>query len=248
MSRNFDVMQEMERDQAFHSDGTVEPAFPTLGEDRNRDTHRRLASDLTLTLVQRLFQQQTQEPPRMVVFAGIDHGNGCSQIAASVAESLAGNASARVCLVEANFRSPALPAILGTTNYHGLSDALLEEGSIRSFITPVRNEGLWLLSSGPLAADSPNLLISERMKARSAELRKEFDFVIVDAPPMARYADAIGLGQLSDGIVLVLEAESTRRETARMVVENLRSSGIQVLGAVLNKRTFPIPEKIYNKL
>ena len=151
----------------------------------------------------------------MVVFAGIDHGNGCSQIATSVAETLAGNAPGAVCLVEANFRSPALPGMLGTTNYHGLTDALLEEGSIRSFIKPVCNDRLWLLSSGPLAADSPNLLSSERMKARSAELRQEFDFVIVDAPPMTRYADAIALGQLSDGIVLVLEAESTRQEAAR---------------------------------
>ena len=78
----------------------------------------------------------------MVVFAGIDHGNGCSQIAASVAETLAGNAPGAVCLVEANFRSPALPGMLGTTNYHGLTDALLEEGPIRSFIKPVCNERL----------------------------------------------------------------------------------------------------------
>ena len=248
MSRNFDLMQEMERDQAFHSNRMVEPVFPTPGEDRNGDTHRRVASDLTLGLVQRIFQQQTKEPPRMVVFAGIDHGNGCSQIAASVAESLAGNAPGAVCLVEANFRSPALPTMLGTTNYHGLTDALLEQGPIRSFIKPVCNESLWLLSSGPLAADSPNLLTSERMKALSAELRKEFDFVIVDTPPLTRYADAIVLGQLSDGIVLVLEANSTRREAALAAAESLRSSGIKIIGAVLNKRTFPIPEGIYSKL
>lgn len=248
MSRNFDLMQEMERDQAFNSNRVSEPAFPILGESRNRDAHRQSASDSTLRLVQRIFLQRTEGPPHLVVFAGIDHGNGCSQIAASVAETLAGNASGAVCLVEANFRSPSLPAMLGTTNYHGLTDALLEEDPIRSFIKPVCNDSLWLLSSGPLAADSPNLLTSERMKARFAELRKEFDFVIVDAPPMTRYADAIALGQLSDGIVLVIEAESTRREAALMAVENLSSSKIQILGAVLNKRTFPIPEKIYSRL
>ena len=184
----------------------------------------------------------------MVVFAGINHGNGCSRIAASVAETLAGNAPGAVCLVEANFRSPALPELFGTTNHHGLTDALLQEGPIRSFIKPVSHDSLWLLSSGLLAADSPNLLSSERLKERCAELRKEFDFVIVDAPPLTRYADAIALGQLSDGIVLVLEAEATRREAALMAVENLRSSKIGILGAVLNKRTFPIPEKIYSKL
>jgi Mrp family chromosome partitioning ATPase len=248
MSRNFDLMLERERDQAFRSNRVIEPAFPIPGENRDLDAHCQSARESTLMLVQRIFLQQTHDPPRMVVFAGIDHGNGCSQIAALVAETLAGNAPGAVCLVEANFRSPALPAMLGTTNYHGLTDALLEQDPIRSFIKPVCNESLWLLSSGPLAADSPNLLTSERMNTRSAELRKEFDFVIVDAPPMTRYADAIALGQLSDGIVLVLEAESTRREAALVAVENLRSSKIQILGAVLNRRTFPIPEKIYSRL
>ena len=248
MSGNVDLMQELEGERAFHSARPAERGFPTPGKNSNRNGHRQVVSDLMLRLVQKIFLQQTQEPPRMVVFAGIDHGNGCGQIAGSVAETLAGNAPGTVCLVEANFRSPALPVMSGTTNHHGLADALLVDDPIRSFMRPVHNESLWLLSSGSLAADSPSLLASERMRDRSVELRKEFDFVIVDAPPMTRYADAISLGQLSDGIVLVLEAESTRREAALMAVENLRSSQIQILGAVLNKRTFPIPEKIYSRL
>jgi Mrp family chromosome partitioning ATPase len=246
MSRNFELMQEIERDQALRSSRLLEPAFPISGEKPSGNN--RLDDNLTLRLVQQIFLQQTKDSPRLVVFAGIDHGNGCSQIATSVAETLAGNAPGAVCLVEANFRSPALPEILGTSNYHGLTDALLEEGPIRSFIKPVCDGRLWLLSSGPLGADSPNLLTSERMRARCLELRQEFDFVIVDAPPMTRYADAIALGQLSDGIVLILEGGATRREAARTAVENLRSSRVPVLGAVLNKRTFPIPERIYNKL
>ena len=138
--------------------------------------------------------------------------------------------------------------MLSTTNYHGLTDALQEQDSIRSFVKPLCNERLWLLSSGPLTADSPSLLGSERMRERSAELRKEFNFVIVDAPPVTRYSDAIALGKLSDGVVLVLEAGATRREAARMAVRNLRFSRVQVLGVVLNKRTFPIPRSIYNRL
>jgi succinoglycan biosynthesis transport protein ExoP len=247
MSRNFDLMREMETDQAFASRRPSEGGFPNSGEKPSRG-NRRLDDDLTLRLVQQIFTQQTAGSPRMVVFAGIDHGNGCSHIATSVAKILAGSAPGAVCLVEANFRSPALPAMLGTTNYHGLTDALVEESPVRSFVMPVSGGRLWLLSSGPLGADSPNLLTSPRLSTRFAELREEFDFVIVDAPPMTRYADALALGSLSDGVVLVLEAANTRREAALMAVENLRSSKIPVLGAVLNKRAYPIPEKIYNRL
>jgi capsular exopolysaccharide synthesis family protein len=239
MSRYYELMQERERDQAFLAKCVVEPAFPISGESRNRKIPYQLARDQTQGLVQRIFLQQKPGAPHLVVFAAVDPGGGCSQIAAMVAQSLAAGAPRAVCLVDANFRSPALLKMLGTTNYHGLTDALVEQGSIRSFIKPVCNESFWLLSSGPLAADSPSLLSSERMRVRTAELRREFDFVIVDAPPIARYADAIALGKLSDGVVMVLEAESTRRKAARRAVENLRSSAIPVLGAVLNKPPIP---------
>lgn len=246
MGKNYQLMQELER--KILSRGQREPAFPTYGEDRNGRSLPQVVGDSIMGLVQRIFLQQMHEPPRLVVFAGIDHGNGCSSIAAGVAERLAENAPGGVCLVEANFRSPALPSMFGVPDCHGLTDALLNPGSIRSFITPVHEESLWLLCSGSSVSDSPRLLISEKMKLRVEELRAEFDFVIVDAPPLTRYSDAIALGQLSDGIVLILEAGSTRREVALTAVEHLRSSGVLILGAVLNKREFPIPEKIYQRV
>jgi polysaccharide biosynthesis transport protein len=235
MSRHYQLMQELERDRAFFSTRFREPVFPVPGDQQIDPADHRAPSELTLLLVQRLFLKRSPVP-RMVVFAAVDHGNGCSQIAVLVAKTLTGMAAGGVCLVEANFHSPALPRILGTTNYRGLSDALREPGKIASFTVPVWKQGLWLLSSGPVAADSATLLTSERMKTRSADLRKAFDFVIVDAPPLARYPDATALGRFSDGVVLVIEAGSTRRRAARVVVENLRASGIAILAVVLNKQ------------
>ena len=248
MSKHFELMQRMEREQSLGSALCAAPVIPSQRESKNGDHQRRWANDEALRLVQQIFLLQTQEPPRVVVFAGIDHGSGCSQICASVAETLAKDARRPVCLVEANFRTPALPEMFGTTNHHGLTDALLQEGPISSFAKPVNADNLWLLSSGALAADSQNLLTSERLRERLKELRVEFEFVIIDAPPLTRYSDAIVLGQLSDGLVLVLEADSTRREAASAVAASLRSGKVPILGAVLNKRTFPIPERIYNKL
>jgi Mrp family chromosome partitioning ATPase len=248
MSRNFDLMQQLETDRGSQSCEPVEPAFSVRPAIRSRNGHAEWASDEAQRLVQQIFLLQTQEPPRVVVFAGIDHGNGCSRICGAVAEALARNSRKPVCLVEANFRSPRLPELFGTTNHHGLTDALLQEGPIRSFAKPLGHDMLWLLSSGALATDSPNLLSSDRLKTRLAELRAEFDFVIIDAPPLTRYADAIALGQVTDGLILVLEADSTRKKAAQMVAANLRSSNVPILGAVLNKRTFPIPENIYKRL
>jgi Mrp family chromosome partitioning ATPase len=257
MSKNFELMQQAGQTQEFNPARKPAPVVTTFGNGSgNGNSHResdtldldQMAGDEALRLVQRVFLLQAQEPPHMVTFAGIDHGSGCSRICMRAAETLAKSITGSVCLVEANLRSPALPGMFGTTNHHGLTNALLQDGPIRSFAKPVRGENLWLLSSGVLASDSANLLSTDRLKARFAELRQEFDFVLIDAPPLTRYADAIALGQLSDGFVLVLEANSTRREAAVQVSDTLRAANVKVLGAVLNKRTFPIPESLYHKL
>jgi capsular exopolysaccharide synthesis family protein len=261
MSKNFELMQQAGLEQSLRPVRPVRapevpfsPLRPAGNGHRNGHKKRmhldinQFAREESLRLVQRIFLLQTQAPPRAVVFAGIDHGNGCSEICVSVAHTLANNVRGSICLLEANLRSPALPELFGTTNHHGLTDALLQEGPIRSFAKPLRGDNLWLLSSGSLAPDSPKLLNSDRLKTRFAELRKEFDYVLIDAPPLTRYADAVGFGQITDGFVLILEANVTRREAALRVSENLRASGIHILGAVLNKRTFPIPESLYHKL
>jgi Mrp family chromosome partitioning ATPase len=56
------------------------------------------------------------------------------------------------------------------------------------------------------------------------------------------------LGGFTDGVVLVLKAHSSRRETARSAVHDLAAANVRTLGAVLNQRTFPIPEKLYRRL
>lgn len=248
MGKNFELMQQMEHELALHSVRVPPPVSPSGEATHRSNGHKRWAGEEALRLVQQVFFIQAEAPPRVVVFAGIDHGNGCSQMCVSVAEILAGNSRGPVCLVEANFRSPALPELFATTNHRGLTDALIQPGPISSFTRMVTPENLWLLSAGAVGADSPNLLASEQLRERLAELRQGFDFVIIDAPPLIRYADAVVLGQLSDGLVLVLEADATRRESASAVTANLRSAKVPILAAVLNKRTFPIPEKIYSRL
>src|ERR1700733_10254636 len=106
MSRNYELMREMEQKQVLLSNYSTAPAL-TAGNSSHPRFPRPLASDLMAGLVQRVFLQPQQNPPRLVVFAAVDHGSGCSQIAASVAGALTTKAPGAVCLVEGNFRSPA---------------------------------------------------------------------------------------------------------------------------------------------
>jgi Mrp family chromosome partitioning ATPase len=246
MTPNVDLLQEVDRENHYSKNAipsspssTRKPVVPQSGVSY---------TEVGLEVVERILAVRPEVGPRLIVFAGVEHGNGCSHTAISVSKTLAKSDRGKVCLVEANFRSPGLVRLLAATNQRGLAESLNHDLPALSLVRPVVGEPFSLLSSGCLAQDSPNLLTSSRLGLRFTELRKEFDFVIVDAPPLTPYPDSIALGKLSDGLILIVEAESTRREAALAVVGCLRSSQIEILGAVLTKRTFPIPDRIYRRL
>ncbi len=253
MSKNHDLIQQAGIGFGNFADRTEN--FPKAAEKTPAPASSRILVDASpeareesLKLIQRLFLTPGQTVPKAVMFAAIDSGSGCSLLCAITARLLAENVSGSVCLVHANFRTPPSPGLFAGENHYGLTDSLRQEGGIRSYAKQAGRDNLWLLSSGSLQDDSLNLLTSERIKERMAELRNEFSFVLIDAPPLNAYADGMAIGRLTDGVVLVLEANATRREAALRVTESLRTAKIPVLGAVLNKRTFPIPAALYKRI
>jgi Mrp family chromosome partitioning ATPase len=210
---------------------------------------RRQADDEALRLVHQVFLANFELNPTVVVFAGMNHGNGCSQICASIAEILAGDPLRSVCLVEANFRSPVASGLYVAGGGRGLTDALVRKGPIRSYCRPVDDIGnFWSLSCGSVTPDSASLLASGALRERIGELRADFDFVLIDAPPLGNYADAIALARPADGLVLIVEAGATRRDETAAAVANLRACKVNILAAVLNKDTSAVPDKLYKRL
>jgi Mrp family chromosome partitioning ATPase len=199
-------------------------------------------------LVHRLFQLPGTEAPQLVVFTGTEAGNGCSWLCARVGELLAAQVSGSVCLLDCNFRSPSLERQFGLENHYGLSDALNQSEGIRRFLRPLSRPNFWLLSCGSPVENGQLLLGSDRMRIRLQELRSEFEYIIVDTASLDAGTDGIVLGGLSDGVVLVLKANSSRRDTASKAMHEFRTANVPIRGVVLNRRTFPIPEAIYKHL
>ena len=206
------------------------------------------ARDEITKLVRRLFQVSGTESPRVVVFAGTETGNGCSWLCARLGEFLASQINGSVCLLDCNFRSPSLHQEFGLPNHYGLSDALSQNEGIRQYLRPLSRPNFWLLSCGSPVANGQALLGSDRMRMLVQELRAEFDYVIVDAAPLDAGTDSIVLGGVSDGVVLVVRANSSRRDTAGKAMQEFHAANVPVRGVVLNRRTFPIPESIYKRL
>jgi capsular exopolysaccharide synthesis family protein len=221
------------------------PAFALGDTGKSTDGYPGFLTD-ALRLVQQLFLVPTG--PKIVVFAGLEHQSGCTSISAAVAGTIARQTQRPVCLVETNLRSPSLAEKFGLKDGNGLSEAIEQEGPIQPFLKKLSDEQLWLLPAGRKIPGTNGVLNSSLMGKRIAELKSAFDFVIIDAAPIGESSDAFALCQFADGVVLVLEAGKTRKETARVAESNLRAAGIPILGGVLNKRTFPIPEFLYSRL
>jgi protein-tyrosine kinase len=254
MSKNFELMQQARKEHEISDSSSLKSQ---LVESRsNGNGHRtgngldvnQIAHDELLKLVQRVFGARDGECPRAVVFVGVDSGDGPSRICAETAKTLAMSVSESVCLVDVNLRSNFLPQILAATNYHGFVDALREEGAIRDFAQRLRPDNLWFLSSGSAGYDLVSLSRSDRLKTRLAELRTAFDYLLINVPPVILDGTANLLGPMLDGAILVVEANSTRREVARRARASLESANVRLLGAVFNNRTFPIPCALYSRL
>lgn len=209
---------------------------------------RAMALQEEIKLVQRVFFSSDAGASRAIVFSGVENGEGSARICARAAETLAAQVQSSVCVVDANLHSPSLHQYFGTKNILGLSEAVLQSGPIRNYAQQLEKSNLWLIPCGAAGANSWALLNPDGVRARFAELRKQFDYVLINAPPMNVFADSALICQFSDGVILVVEANSTRRETAQRLKECLEEADVQVRGVVLNNRTFPIPESVYRKL
>jgi Mrp family chromosome partitioning ATPase len=247
LSRNFDILhREAARPAEFRP--TAVPSPPAARSMGARD-HRAGVENEILKLVQRVFVLPgAAQAPEVVAFCGIEEGAGCSWVCARASEVLAEQGPGRVCVIDANLRRPSLHDHFRVEKGAGFADAMKDTQPVAEFTRPTWISKLWLMTAGAVGCEPNGALNPARLRARFAELRAEFDFLLVDTPAMSSYSDAALLGQLTDGAVLVIGSNFTRREPARIAKESLEAARVPVLGAVLNRRTYPIPEALYQRL
>ncbi len=247
MSRNFELACRIGEEQ-----GTIlpEPSSPFavsafLDEKRVNGVGYKASSPLQAEiqkLIQVLFLASANGPHH-VVFCGVGADDGSGSVCVSVAKGLSNEVTGRVCLVDAKILGPTLQQSLDVEeDVFPFSDTIEQSGSIARQI----DRNLWSVSAERLS--SVRISNTAPMSSGVLELRKEFGYLIVHAPPLGTDTMAAVLGKVTDGVVLVLEANTTRRVTARSAKEALEAASVRLLGTVLNNRTFPIPEKLYRRL
>jgi Mrp family chromosome partitioning ATPase len=251
MSRNFELLQraELERKQGIPALNTSESASPvaapvTIPCDARSPISAGDIGPEVFDLVQRLFLLSNDRAPRCVVFFSFGGASEGGSVCARAAEALSAHSNGTVCVVDANFNAPTMHDLYSVDNSMGFSDALSQAEPLENYAHQVQESNLTVIPAGSNGAWK-SALASDTARQLLADLRSRFDYVLIEAPANSTISSAVMLAQFADGAVVVVEANDTRKEVARSAVEELVAANVRVLGAVLNNRRFPIPEKLY---
>ncbi len=154
-----------------------------------------------------------------------------SNLAVSLAEG-----GRRVLLIDGDLRRPALPKFFGVPNATGLTNSLDEEerADPHSLIRPTDFPGVSILTSGVIKGTVARLLHSSRLAWVIGTLRNEYDFVLIDAPPLLGLADARIISRYTDGVIFVCRAGHTSSEDLAEARRLLAEDGTYILGTILN--------------
>ncbi len=188
-------------------------------------------------LVRLVFFAGDIHPVKEVVFSAAEPRLDVASICNQVARSLALETHAEVALVEFE---PSLAEV------RGIRGPGKENAAIKSWSTQMTTN-LWRVPKSALCEYADASGREHHWISCLARLRAEFEYLVIQGPVAGTSSEAALLGQLTDGIILVLAAHSTRRATARKIKEGLAAQS-RILGTVLSERTFPIPEGIYRLL
>lgn len=199
-------------------------------------------------LVRQVFFSNVAQPVRQVVFSAVDARTDVPQICRQIGEALARETKSSVAVLSRELTA------LEAGGQKDVRQEVSRPRAVEAGPLPLRDmarrirSNLWLLTEGEVLESCEKVTARTALYSRLCELRAEFDYSIVEGPPARLSSEAAALGQLADGLVLVLAAHKTRRAAARKIKETLEAARTRILGTVLSERTFPIPSALYRRL
>ena len=159
---------------------------------------------------------------------------GKSMTAANLAVVLT-QAGKSVLLLDCDMRNPTVHKNFGLSNKLGLSSCISMGTPLSAAAQATKVDNLYAVTSGVIPPNPSELLGSERMQNILQRAKEEYDYVLIDTPPVLPVTDSLVLGRMVDGLILVIDSGEIKVEMAREVKNQLVHAGANILGVVLNK-------------
>jgi capsular exopolysaccharide synthesis family protein len=215
--------------------------IPTLSaKDRNDDTpllHRTVApnfAEAMRSIRTSLLFSSAEEGSKMLVITSTAPGEGKTTVACNLAVALA-QAEQRVILIDADMRRPRIHHLFDIPQEPGLSNIIV--GNV-SKITAIRRsevEGLSLLPAGHNPPNPSELVSSRRFRELIATLKDEYDWILIDSPPVIAVTEASLLAHDATGVLFVVGCEMVDRKGVTVALDQLEAASARFVGAVLNR-------------
>jgi polysaccharide biosynthesis transport protein len=240
MSRNFELLRQADWRQEFFSG--VPTRSPQGETERKRVKRRPLGTDQISNLVQRLFLDPRSSHIRSILFTATERKVGCTWTCASAARVLAESVEGTVCAVDANLQAPSLHRYFPVPAANGLSETLGgSQAAATELARQINESNLWVASAGRYAGRAQMARGQAELETQLRELRRRFDYLLVDAPPIAMAPNVIAVGKALDGAVLVVESNAVGPKSVMRAREHLDRAHVRLLGVVLNRRDTVLP-------
>jgi protein-tyrosine kinase len=174
-------------------------------------------------------------PPRTIMVTSCLPGEGKSFVASNLAVSLAQNINEHVLLIDSDIRLPCLHTRFGFGAVDGLSEYLSKKVPLSSLLLKTMLPKLSLLPAGTPPPNPSELLSSKAMSDLIQEVRTRYGdrYIVIDTPPPSFTAEAVVLAQQVDGVILVINSESTSRKIVEKLIEPIGKE--KILGIVMNR-------------
>ena len=181
-----------------------------------------------------------------ILIGGSRRGEGASTLASNLARVMAEDGGAGVVLLDLDFRSVSQQP--RKEQVEGLCDCVLTDVPLEGVVRKVGGAGLSLVGLGKAECEPMRIIESDKFASILDTLKKEFRCVIIDSAALGAYPESTTLASKADGVILLVQAERTRREIVADTSRKLAGSGAKVLGVVLNRVEHYIPRFIYRRL
>lgn len=185
----------------------------------------------------------TTKPLVLMVTSSLK-GEGKSTTAANLAVSMA-RAKKNTVLIDADMRRGTVHDIFGVTQNPGLTEVLSGAATLDAALTPARVDNLTILPRGTSSHNTFYLIKSPQMAETIAALKKRFDVIIIDAPPVLGLPDTRLLSAQADGVVMAVQAERTQKKDVINAQKTLEQAHAKLLGFILTNVQYYVPRSLY---
>ena len=185
------------------------------------------------TLATNIRFASVDDPVRSIVVTSSIPNEGKTTIATNLAQALASGGKT-VLIVECDMRRRSLASALGTHARNGIYAVLSGQVELDDAVVRTSTRNVWFLDFEPHIPNPVDILGSKRFHSFIERLKDEYDYVVLDTPPLSAFIDAAVLGSVADGTLLVVRRNFVRREEVLSAYEQLKKTEANVLGTVLN--------------